>query len=271
MSEIVLQKKADWEPPVCKELDQEVWQAWLSKGREKDRKSRERLFRVLRWILFAGIAIASSVAVLSSAINDLSRYRDFKLGSDLSTVATQAGVSASQAKSIHLRPALIQELEWRPRALGWSDKAESVQLVVFTFYNSELYRIVVTYDHDEIEGMTAPDVIQVISASYGAAATPPALSETVKGRYGDQERVLARWQDTDYRFDLVRTSQGFNYRLIGVRRALEEPVEMAIQEALRLDDKEAPQREAAKLASEEEAAKAKLEKTRMLNKAKFRH
>lgn len=253
------------------ELDQEVWQAWLAKGREKDRKSRARLFRVLRWILFAGIAIAGSFAVLSSATSDLSRYRDFQLGSDLSTVASQGGVNASQAKSVHLRPALIQELEWRPRALGWTDKVESVQLVVFTFYNNELYRIVVTYDHDEVEGLTAGDVIQVISASYGAAATPPELSETVKGRYGDQEPVLARWQDPDYRFDLVRASQGFNYRLIGIRRTLEEPFELTIREALRLDDKEAPQREAAKVASEEEAAKTKLEKARLLNKAKFRH
>ena len=49
---------------------------------------------------------------------DLSKYRNFQLGTDLSTVAKQTGVNPSEAKVIHRRPALIQELEWRPQPLG---------------------------------------------------------------------------------------------------------------------------------------------------------
>ena len=37
---------------------------------------------------------------------DLSRYRNFALGSDLATVAKQAAADPSQAKMIHSRPAL---------------------------------------------------------------------------------------------------------------------------------------------------------------------
>jgi hypothetical protein len=45
---------------------------------------------------------------------DLSRYRTFELGSELVSVSTLAGVASSEAKIIHLRPALLQDLEWRP-------------------------------------------------------------------------------------------------------------------------------------------------------------
>jgi len=65
---------------------------------------------------------------------------------------------------------------------------------------------------------------------------------------GDQETV-ARWEDPLYR--------------------LEVPVQAATVEAKRLDDLEAPQREA-KAMAERDAKTATLEKARLLNKPKFR-
>ena len=53
-------------------------------------------------------------------------------------------------------------------------------------------------------------------------------------------------------------------------KRLEAPAQAATLEAKRLDDQEAPQRDAARLASEEEATKTKLEKARLVNKPKFR-
>jgi hypothetical protein len=53
-------------------------------------------------------------------------------------------------------------------------------------------------------------------------------------------------------------------------KSLESPVLAANAEAKRLDDLEAPQREAARAASEQNAKAAALEKARLLNKAKFR-
>ena len=52
-------------------------------------------------------------AISAVCAADLSKYRDFQLGTDLPTIAKQVGASPSQAKAIHRRPALIQELEWR--------------------------------------------------------------------------------------------------------------------------------------------------------------
>ncbi len=43
-----------------------------------------------------------------------SKYRTFRFGTNLPPVAKQAGANPSEVKIIHRRPALIQELEWRP-------------------------------------------------------------------------------------------------------------------------------------------------------------
>jgi len=55
-------------------------------------------------------------------------------------------------------------------------------------------------------------------------------------------------------------SYGAKFKLVGVLKKLEAPAQAAVIEAGRLDDKEAPQRDAARIASEEEAGRAKLEK-----------
>ena len=205
-----------------------------------------------------------------AAADDLSKYRDFQLGADLPTVAKLTGASLSQAKLIHSRPALVQELEWRPQSLGPSPKAESAEGVTFSFYNGTLFRIAVKYDRYATEGLTAEDFVEAISAMYGPTANLPPPVKPEKESYGDQEETVARWEDQQYRFDLLRSSYGPTYTLVGILKSLEEPVQAANVEAKRLDDLEAPQREAARAAAEQNAKAATLEKARLVNKAKFR-
>jgi hypothetical protein len=197
-------------------------------------------------------------------------YRNFRLGTDLPTIAKQASADPSQAKVIHRRPALIQDLEWRPQPLGPSSQKEAAKDVVFSFYDGELFRIVVTYDRYETEGLTVDDFVDAISVTYGPAAKPTAPAKVEPRSYGYQEEILAQWQDSQYRFDLMRNSYGPAFRLVGVAKKLEALAEAANLEAKRLDDQEAPQRDAARIASEEEAAKTKLENSRLVNKPKFR-
>jgi hypothetical protein len=201
---------------------------------------------------------------------DLSRYRNFELGTDLASVSKLTGTPPSQIKVVHRRPALIQELAWRPQPLGPSSVTESAQEVIFTFYEGQLFRIVVNYDRYETEGLTSEDVVEAISANYGLAVKPGEPSKTPKALYGDPDTVVAQWQDPQYRFDLNRSPYGPVFRLIGVQKALEARAEAATSEAKRLDDREAPQRDAARIAGEEEAVRAKLEKARLVNKPKFR-
>jgi hypothetical protein len=212
------------------------------------------------------IGIASTVALAA----DLSKYRDFRLGADLPAIAKQVSSSPAEAKVLSSRPALIQQLEWTPQYSEPSAKPEPVKNVAFTFYNGELSRIVVEYDRYSTEGMTTRDMVEAISAAYGEPSAVMSAGKASEGPYRDQDEVLARWQDTEYRFDLFRSSYGPSFQLVGTLKRLEEPARAAVAEAKRLDDKEAPQRDAARIVSEEQAAKLKLEKARILNKPNFR-
>jgi hypothetical protein len=201
---------------------------------------------------------------------DLSRYRNVLFGTDLPTVAEQVGANSSKARVVHSLPALIQQLAWRPRGLGPSAGAESVDNVIFSFYNGELYPIAVNYDRYQIEGLTAEDMVDAISTVYGTAGKPVAPVKGGPDCYGNQEDIIARWQDPQYSFDLIRSSYGADFTLIGVLKRFDSPAQAAIMEAKRLDDEEAPQRNAARPASEQEAARAKLEKAGLENKQRFR-
>lgn len=219
---------------------------------------------------FLSSLILLGVLPAASTAADLSRYRDFQLGTPLSAVVKQTGVEA-QPKNLHLRPALIQQLEWRPRPLGPSTQMEAVEDVAFTFYEGSLFRIAVRYDRYQTEGLTGNDLVEAISATYGPALPPAAIKVTPDpGAYSEPAEVLARWEDPEYAFELVRTSYGPSFKLTGSLKAIETKAAAATAEARRLDDQEAPQRDAARLVAEEASAKDKLEKARLLNKPKFR-
>lgn len=216
------------------------------------------------------LLLALGVMPAATLTGDLSKYRNFQLGMDLATVAKQAGGDPAQAKVIHSRPALIQELDWRPQPFGSTLEKDPAQDVVFSFYDGELFRIAVAYDRYQTEGLTVDDFIDAISIAYGPAAKPTAPAKVAPGGYGDQEEILAQWQDSQFRFDLKRSAYGPSFKLVGVMKRLELPAQAATLEAKRLDDQEAPQREAARLVSEEQAATAKSEKARLVNKPNFR-
>ncbi|HPT27105.1 MAG TPA: hypothetical protein PLZ95_11850 [Bryobacteraceae bacterium] len=215
-------------------------------------------------MLLFGVMSAAPLAA------DLSRYRNYQFGTNLPAVAKQVGTSSADARVIHMRPALIQELTWRPQLPGTSLSTEPVQEVVFGFYNGKLYRIAVIYDRYETEGLTVDDIVQTISATYGVAAKPSVMGNSAQGYSEDQGEVVAQWKNPQYSFDLTRSSYGPSYRLIGTSLQIEAQARLAILEALRLDDKEAPQRDAARTASEEDTARVRLERARTANKAKFR-
>jgi hypothetical protein len=218
----------------------------------------------------------SALVVIFAAITpavlgeNLSKYREFQLGTDLPTIAKQTGASASQTTVIHSRPALIQTLSWRPQPLGPSSRAESAQDVIFSFYNGVLSGIVVNYDRYETEGLTPDDMVEALSATYGPAVRSTVAAKPVEASYGDQEELLALWEDPQHRVELVRYPYGPRYKLTTVLKNLEAPIQAAILDAKRIDHEEAPQRDAARLATEQDAAKSKLEKARLANKAKFR-
>jgi hypothetical protein len=189
---------------------------------------------------------------------------------DLLAVAKQAGMKPSEAKMTHQRPAVIQELEWRPRSLsGSSTEADSVKEVRFSFYNGELFRMVVSYDRYRTEGLTAEDLIAAISAQYGAATTPDA-EIIFPALYNEAVKVIARWEDSRYSLSLVRSSYQGSFGMVVSSRGLESLAQTATTEALRLDQQEAPQKEMERNKREDDEKRVQQERARRVNKPGFR-
>ncbi len=204
---------------------------------------------------------------------DLSRYREFQLGMNVRLVAKQADMEPSEARVIHQRPAVIQELEWRPpRSLGSSSQADPVSEVLFSFYNGELFRIVVNYDRYRTEGLTDEDMIEAISAKYGTATKPAAeiILFSSFQVYNDSEKVIASWEDAQYSFNLFRSSYQPTFGMVVFSKRLDTLARAATVEAVRLDEQEAPQREAQRQKKQDEEDHAAGEKARLVNKVAFR-
>jgi hypothetical protein len=216
---------------------------------------------------------ADSVSAPSVREQDLSRYRDFQLGTALLVVANQAGMKASDARVTHQRPALIQELQWRPlRALASPPRADPVGEILFTFYNGELFRMVISYDQYRTEGLTDEDMIEAISTKYGAATRPAATVVLFSSFqvFNDHEQVIARWEDAQYSFDLFRSSYQSSLGILVRSKHLDVLAQSAIAEAIRLDEQEAPQREIERQRKQDEETRVEQEKARVINKATFR-
>jgi hypothetical protein len=216
---------------------------------------------------------AAPVSAPLTYTKDLSRYREFQFGMNLVAVAKQADLNPSKARVVHQRPALIQELEWRPqRALDASSEVEPVKEVLFSFYNGELFRMLVNYDQYKTEGLTDQDMVEAISAKYGVATRPTAKIILFSSFhiYNDSEKVIARWEDTRYSFNLFRSSYQPTFGLLVFSKQLDRSAVAAIAEAMRLDELEAPQREIERQRKQEEESRAAQEKARPANKAAFR-
>jgi hypothetical protein len=217
-----------------------------------------------KWISITALTIASATA------GDLSSYRAFQLGMDLHAVEKQAEMKTSEAKMIHQRPAVIQDLEWRPRRFpGPAPESDPVKDVLFSFYNGQLFRIIVNYDRYKTDGMTADDMIDAISATYGLAARPTA-EILFPSAYSEKVKVIARWEDAEYSLNLVRSPYQPSFALFAFSKKLDTLAQSAAIESKRLDEQEAPQREADLQKKLGDDNRAQQEKARMANKPGFR-
>jgi hypothetical protein len=202
---------------------------------------------------------------------DLSTYRGFRFGMNLSDASKQAGMNLSEAVLVHRSPAMIQELDWRPRAPLQINPAQAdpVEDGRLCFYNGELYRIVVTYDRYKIEGMTAEDLIEAISRTYGPAIRPTA-EIAYHSNYAEVADVKARWEDSDFSYNLVQTGNGSSFAVVSFSKRVDALAREASAQSVRLEAQEAPQREIEKQKKRADDERAVLEKARSANRPNFR-
>jgi hypothetical protein len=220
------------------------------------------------FVVAVGVAFVGQPA----SAQDLSRYRAYVLESNLETVITASAARLADAKTLHERPAKIQELEWRaPYVISGSELADPVQDVTFTFYNDALYRVVVKYDRDRTEGLTNSDLIASLSATYGAPVPASAQPRTARAaEVLADTTVVARWDSPSASLTLLRGASSPELQLILASKSLSARATTAIREAGRLDTIEAPRRELEQRKKDVADATAVRDKARAVNKAAFR-
>src|SRR5947199_559464 len=199
---------------------------------------------------------------------DLSKYRHFALGMSLTRVLNRTERQMADVKVLHGRPALIQELTWWPPNLpGASFQADTVDQMLFSFQNGELYKMSVTYDRTSTEGLTAEDMVKSISAKYGPATNVAVETDSAKNdRYDVTQKPVASWEDSQYSFNLARSSSTDHLGLIIYSKRVNAEAELAIAEAVKLEEQEGPNREAERQKKQTDG----LEVARQKNRKMFR-
>ncbi len=214
----------------------------------------------------AWVVISSSV----SSAQDLSKYREFELGMSVLTVARQAGIMP-EPHVLHRRPELIQELMWQPPRVSASvPQRESVGKVLFSFYNDQLFRMVVTYDRERTSGLTGEDLVEAISTQYGLsllrANEIPLLAPASNGT----NKIVAQWEDSQHSVNLFSSSYLSTFGLVLLSKRLDVLAQVATAAAILLDKQEAPQKELERQRMQTEGDRGKQVEARRLNKQTFR-
>jgi len=205
------------------------------------------------------------------AAQNFARYRDFEFGMSAVSVAKQAQTDPAGVKTIYDLPDLIQTLQWNQPASRTSSRMDSVRSMRFDFYNDELFRIVTTYEAQQIQGLTTDDLIDAISLLYGPHSTPDAtVVVSAAAGYEDAQRVLARWEDEDNTYSLFRSSYGAGFGLVAAAKRLSLLATVSIRESQRLEALAAPRLESERRQKQEDDRRALDEKARLINKPKFR-
>jgi len=220
----------------------------------------------------ASIGLVAMTTVALSAL-ELDRYRDFRLGSSAALISKAAGTTeARDLKTLHLRPALIQELQWRPPYRPEQGTGQDpVRDVVFRFVDDQLFQMLVTYERGRTEGLTTADLIAAISTTYGPVERESSAPRARVGSVAvDTATILATWRNEGASVALQHYDYGGGYSLLITSVALEQRARTASATAVAIDKTEAPAREAARLKSQGDASRDAAERTRSVNKDGFK-
>jgi len=215
--------------------------------------------KIVRNILISLVAILISAPMVLG--QNLSRYQKFSLGTSLAEVSKQVGPYSHNTTLVHHRPAVIQELAFWPLNSSSSVRVDPVSQILFSFYNGELYRIVVTYEQDATARLTEDDMVQAMSVWYGTATRAATELNFFPTNYLDgstdkvvpffptsdpdrsADRVIARWEDSQNAVSLLRSSNLNSFRLAISSKRLDAQAEAAIIESVKVENEEAQQKE----------------------------
>jgi hypothetical protein len=110
-------------------------------------------------------------------------------------------------------------------------------------------------------------MMNAISANYGQATNVvPEVDSAKIDSYDVKQKLVATWEDSQYSFNLVRSSFTDGFGLVIYSKRANAEAELAIAEAVKLDKQEGPQREAERQKKQTDD----LEATRQRNQKSFR-
>ena len=218
-------------------------------------------------IVSLGVMLSAGPAVAQS----LSSYRAYALESSLASIVKSTGARQADLKTLHVRPSSIQQLEWRPPyAERGGAPPDPVRSVLFSFYEAQLYRVVVAYERERTEGLTDNDVLELISGAYGALPMQAREGDRLPVDVPANTTIVARWDDGSSVLTLVRGNYSREFTLVLSSKRLSALAASAIAQALRLDADEAPQRALDRRDKALADARVTEEKARAVNKAAFK-
>jgi hypothetical protein len=110
-------------------------------------------------------------------------------------------------------------------------------------------------------------MVKSISAKYGpATSVKPEVDSATNERYDMRQKPVATWEDSQYSFNLIRSSFSGSFELLIYSKRLNAEAEVALAEAVKLEKQEEPQREAER----QKKQTGDLEATRQKNQKSFR-
>lgn len=201
----------------------------------------------------------------------ISSYRGMTLGNSLPEVLARLQIPAADVQILHADPLLVQRATWRPRPYmsGRPGESESVADIVLTFYAGRLAQIAVTYDRAQTQGLTDADVIEALAGAYGAPLLRSSPTQRTVSPAGAHV-TIGQWEDPETLVILWREQFPNRVGLTVSSKTSAAALEQAIADGMRVETAAAPARELARRNAEAEVIRARDEKIRLENKAKFK-
>jgi hypothetical protein len=212
-------------------------------------------------------AVVMAVQAVSAA-PVYSRYRGVSIGDSVSAAIASLHMTASDVAVVHARPAMIQQLTWRPNQFtGGTGAPEALAEMVLTFHLGRLARVVATYDRDRTEGLTNADLHDVFTTIYGTSMLVPTPSRV---RASSEPETIGQWGDGKTLVVLLREGYPRRIKLTVSSIAADRLLRDGLASGVRFDAIEAPARDMVRRASEEQTKRTRDAQSRVDNKSAFK-
>jgi hypothetical protein len=219
-----------------------------------------------------GVSAACVVLALwTVSAAELSRYREFELGSSVAAVTAVTKTAERDLKTIHTRPALLQEVAWQPRYTMGAPVADrnSIGEMTFSFVDDRLFRMTVAYERGRTTGLTNADMIAALTEVYGAPTKPSVQPRVAANDRLDAATTIAEWRQEDVHVVLRRRDYNESFSLVITSLSLDAIANQARATAVVMDAREAPAREAALTKKRADDQRQAEEAARAANKKVF--